>query len=141
MAKVYLVTSGTYSDYGVNAVFSTEEKAKEWIGHAINQYYIEEFDLDNFEDRRVKGFNVRMDRDGNCTVSVTTMSINDKPKYFSISNWDKRKNQMDIRIMTDDEETAVKVANEKRTQAIASNDFKTGTYNYDTCAIFNRWEK
>lgn len=31
MAKIYIVTSGDYSDYRVNAVFSTREKAEEYI--------------------------------------------------------------------------------------------------------------
>lgn len=31
MAKVYIVTDGDYSDYHIVAVFSTEEKAKEYI--------------------------------------------------------------------------------------------------------------
>ena len=31
MRKVFIVTSGEYSDYGINRVFSTEEKAKKWI--------------------------------------------------------------------------------------------------------------
>ncbi|MGI8765693.1 MAG: hypothetical protein ACR2KM_04145 [Gemmatimonadaceae bacterium] len=30
-AMIYLVTSGAYSDYGVNAVFSTRELAEAWI--------------------------------------------------------------------------------------------------------------
>lgn len=29
--KIYIVTSGTYSDYGIEAVFTTEEKAKEYV--------------------------------------------------------------------------------------------------------------
>ena len=31
MAKIYIVTSGEYSDYAIDAVFSTEEKAHEYI--------------------------------------------------------------------------------------------------------------
>ena len=31
MEKVYIVTDGDYSDYRIVAVFSTEEKAKEYI--------------------------------------------------------------------------------------------------------------
>lgn len=29
--KVYVVTSGSYSDYGIHEVFSTEEEAKKYI--------------------------------------------------------------------------------------------------------------
>jgi hypothetical protein len=36
MAKVYVVTSGCYSDYGINGIFSTRELAQEWIDKAAN---------------------------------------------------------------------------------------------------------
>lgn len=51
--KVYLVSSGEYSSYGINCVFSTKEKAEEYINLSIeygnyNKDYfdIEEYDLD-----------------------------------------------------------------------------------------------
>jgi hypothetical protein len=59
MAKIYVVTSGDYSDYRIDAVFSTKEKAEELLarkGHhrsdggenyvRYGRYTIEEYDLD-----------------------------------------------------------------------------------------------
>lgn len=50
MNKVFIVTSGEYSDYGIDRVFSTEEKAKEWIDIITSMYggnyYIEQYELD-----------------------------------------------------------------------------------------------
>ena len=50
MNKVYIVTSGEYSGYGINKVFSTEEKAKEWIKVVTSMYggnyNIEQYELD-----------------------------------------------------------------------------------------------
>lgn len=50
MSKVYIVTSGEYSGYGINRVFSTEEKAKEWIEVITSMYggnyNIEQYELD-----------------------------------------------------------------------------------------------
>ena len=34
--KVYVVTSGEYSDYRIDSIFSTDEKAQEYILYAIN---------------------------------------------------------------------------------------------------------
>ena len=31
MRQVYIVTSGDYSDYGIDRVFFNMEKAKEWV--------------------------------------------------------------------------------------------------------------
>ena len=50
MSKVFIVTSGEYSDYGIDRVFSTEEKAKEWIDVITSMYNgnynIEQYELD-----------------------------------------------------------------------------------------------
>ena len=50
MRKVYIVTSGEYSGYGINRVFSTEKKAKEWVEVITSMYggnyNIEQYELD-----------------------------------------------------------------------------------------------
>ena len=50
MNKVFIVTSGEYSDYGIDRVFSTEEKAKEWVDVITSMYdgnyNIEQYELD-----------------------------------------------------------------------------------------------
>ena len=38
MSRVFIVTSGEYSDYGIDRVFSTEEKAKEWVNVITSMY-------------------------------------------------------------------------------------------------------
>lgn len=48
--KVYLVTSGCYSDYGVVGAFSTKELAETFLNGAEDKgygYRIEDYDLDN----------------------------------------------------------------------------------------------
>lgn len=46
MATIYLVTSGQYSSYSVDAAFSTTELARAWVGHATEHYTIEALELD-----------------------------------------------------------------------------------------------
>lgn len=50
MSKVFIVTSGEYSDYGIDRVFSTEEKAKKWVDVITSMYggnyNIEQYELD-----------------------------------------------------------------------------------------------
>ena len=50
MSKVFIVASGEYSDYGIDRVFSTEEKAKEWVDVITSMYggnyNIEQYELD-----------------------------------------------------------------------------------------------
>lgn len=60
MTKVYIVTSGEYSDYQIEKVFSTLEKAEKYcaVKNTINRdefygcyypLYVEEYDLDTCE--------------------------------------------------------------------------------------------
>ena len=48
MHKVFIVTSGEYSDYGIDRVFSTEEKAKEWVD-VITSMYGGDYDIEQYE--------------------------------------------------------------------------------------------
>ena len=48
MSKVFIVTSGEYSDYGIDRVFSTEEKAKEWVD-VITSMYGGNYDIEQYE--------------------------------------------------------------------------------------------
>lgn len=45
--KVYIVTSGDYSDYHIDAVFSTIEKAKEYVDAHGSDYRVEEYPVDD----------------------------------------------------------------------------------------------
>ena len=50
MSRVVIVTSGEYPDYSIDRVFSTEEKAKEWVEVITSMYggnyNIEQYELD-----------------------------------------------------------------------------------------------
>ena len=48
MNTVYIVTSGCYSDYSIDAVFSTREAAEAYIGTKTNRD-IEEWQVDTEE--------------------------------------------------------------------------------------------
>lgn len=52
--KVYIVTQGEYSDYSIQAAFSTREKAEEYRAAKPSEYRIEEYELDS-EPPRVYG--------------------------------------------------------------------------------------
>lgn len=44
--KIYVVTSGEYSDYRIDAVFTTKEKAEEYVQNNGSDYRIEVYNLD-----------------------------------------------------------------------------------------------
>lgn len=133
---IYIVTSGSYSDYGINAVFSTKELAQKYIDAFEKQSFegfdIEEWELNPFATDLSKGrkpFNILMDIDGNVE------KIESKPSYFFFNErisyinahqayWNNEKDLLQIAIFANDETHAVKIANEKRTQIIALNRWK-----------------
>ena len=49
--KIYIVTSGEYSDYGIDAVFTTKEKAVDYVEQHGTGYNIEEYNLDEEEEK------------------------------------------------------------------------------------------
>ena len=86
MNKVYVVTSGSYSDYHIEAVFSTEELAEKYIhatksGNRWDDASIEEWDLDrNASELRAgyKAYFGRISKEGNISdLEESTLSLSD----------------------------------------------------------------
>ncbi len=65
MKKIYIVTSGEYSEYHIDAVFSTKKLAEDYIQQNGTDYRIEEYNLDEEIDRNTKLWRVEFDiKDG-----------------------------------------------------------------------------
>jgi hypothetical protein len=64
MRKIYIVTSGSYSDYGIHTVFESEEKAEEFIAYAERKnkycdYRIEDYAIaDSVEGYKLENYEV-----------------------------------------------------------------------------------
>lgn len=129
MSKIYLVSSGSYSDYGIDAVFSARENAKLYMATFQRNGYddyndIEEKELDPcVEDIKSgrKAFHVEMEYDGSCTVG--DMKYEPTPLCVDAFGWDGNTcTKMHIvgDVMAKDEHHAIKIASEFRAQAIAA---------------------
>lgn len=130
---VYVVTSGSYSDYSINAVFSTREKAERYIDlfcakNGYDEAGIEEWELDPYEKEMregIRAYMVHMDEDGN----VTSLRLSGAPIGESsfvrlpdnIANYSG--NRFYGSIHARDEEHAVKIANERRLMLLAQPGF------------------
>ena len=109
MAKVWIVTSGEYSDYSIDGVFSTNELAakycEKWGGE------IETWNLD--EPIPDVLWAIRMGIGGEVISSWKNCSA-EGFDFFALDNkaivWN---------VKTEDEQRAIKVTNEKRTQILA----------------------
>ncbi len=129
MAKVYLVTEGSYSDYHVVAAFSTYELAAAFNAWRDGDAEIEEYELDVDRPLMREGhhaYRVWMWRDGG---SETMCWSPDKPVpteygfHYSLREGkgrDHHEHELVLTVTAKSEEHAVKIANETRTQLIAN---------------------
>lgn len=141
MKKVFVVTSGSYSDYRILAIFSTKKLAKDFIDAVKDDECngIEEHDLDNDTVDLIKrGYSVwsvnmlingdteRCDRQENGRHNVINCP--------SFQIWERTKapayrgngipDILTANVWAKTEKQAIKIVNEKRAQMIASGKFK-----------------
>jgi len=130
MKQVYLVTSGSYSDYGVDAIFSTEKLANEWIlfnkGVSSKDYHVSEIILDPVNDVS-KGFpfTILMDKQGNTYyiwdggLKYFVPNLIERDYYHTHNEEDEEIQVLRFTLYADNQEQAIKIVNEKRLQLIA----------------------
>ena len=127
MAKIYIVTSGEYSDYGINAVFSTEEKAQEFRQQCGTDYRIEVFDIDREVKKETKLWRVEM-RFDNFEVSECSAGLfSDSWGYHmkdTFEYWLDCEDERYIRLYIESDcmDRAIKIASERIAQIKANKD-------------------
>lgn len=122
MTKVFVVTSGCYSDYRIAAVFSTEAGANEYIEASKDDHSefndVEIYNLDEFTPRAgFRTYRIAMREDGSYVArsspgpetSTTCLSFT----YQGV--W-----ELILTRYVESEQHAVKIANEIRAQRIAT---------------------
>jgi hypothetical protein len=125
MDIVYVVTDGSYSDYSIRGVFSTEQKAQKFIDHLGNNLdspTIEEWNLDDFDsdDERLP-IKVTMDKYGNeaeCEHYVSVFTT------FNVVDTNRFNNKLCVNVRAKDDKHAIKIANEIRIGWLLEQDLK-----------------
>ena len=140
---VYVVTVGEYSDYGIVKIFSTRERAEEYIAlcnkydkYNANFNEIEDYEID--PDVRITHnhpfkffYDVDMDKDGNIRkISKPYLDIDDidsmKQKFYFSEGIDWDTDDINYRkylcfhgqVNANDEEHAIKIMGEKRSKLL-----------------------
>lgn len=129
MATVYIVTDGEYSDYGIVGVFSTRELADTCAKNLIKSKWsnakVETWNLDPHVDELRQGlapWTVTMDRDGNSDAIIDAGSLDSKEDERH--DWSGK---YTFYVWAEDEQHAVKIANERRAQIVAAGNWPTRT--------------
>lgn len=126
MDKVYIITCGDYSDYTICAVFSTRDKAEEYIQQHGDTYRIEEYSVDE-----------EIEQSEIWSVEIGLYSHKIKRCEWCDDNWSRERvdrfrvfeplfsgSEWSIKLLlrADSMNRAVKVANERVAQIVANKD-------------------
>lgn len=141
MDKVYIVTYGIYSDYSICAVFSTRDKAEEYIQQHGDTYRIEEYSVDDeIEQSEIWSVEIGMlsHKIKQCE-SVSDSWHNERVDKFRVFEPVFRNGEWSFKIIlrADSMDRAIKVANERAAQIMANKDlFYASAFNKIKRGIF-----
>lgn len=124
--KIYIVTSGEYSDYRIDAVFTTKEKAVNYLEQHGTCYNIEEYNIDEEVKKKTQLWYIMFCiEDGNLLEANPTSFNRDKMVDtcsifypFDIV----RKPYIFFYVDADSMDRAIKIARERFT-AVKANDY------------------
>lgn len=128
--KVYLVTSGEYSDFRVIGVFSTPEKA-EIAKRELDGDDVDERELDDMFgwQEGLRYFLVGMDKDGCGADAEASEVYADRAKLSIYAPYGTLRERCAARLWARDEEHAIKIVNERRIAVLAANRWQPGEIN------------
>lgn len=127
MAKIYIVTSGEYSDYGIDAVFSTKKKAQEYRQQHGTGFSIEIFDIDEDIKKETKIWRVVISFDNFKVYECLAGLLGDgwgshmKDTFEYYLNWEHEE-LIRLYIEADCMDRAIKIASERIAQIKANKD-------------------
>lgn len=133
MKTIYIVTSGDYSDYRINSVFDTRDKAEKFIEHIrekVSEYdakycTVEEWELNKFYSEIERGLRCFSVHYPDIENGDSFIAEEEKPRDGNERHWQSiLVNRTDTNYMVyvwaKDKQLALKIANEKRVQYLAS---------------------
>lgn len=135
--KIYIVTSGCYSDYSIEAVFTTQDKANDYVQQHGTDYNIEEYELDEEVTKQVQLWRVEFNIDTKKLSDAGICVCYNADEYRDtcrVIHYSHSGNLICFFVDADSMDKAVKIASE-RFAAIKSNDYiwsrLTTPYNTD----------
>jgi len=134
LSKVFIVISGSYSDYHLVGIYSTKEKAEYAKKLYASNNDIEEYVIDDFSDTLPKGlflYEVNMYKNGN-VHSTYLKDYRDVRYKWQCYIRAKNNGYVAFNVFAKNKKNALKIANEYRTGLIANNQWTTN---------FNEWYK
>jgi hypothetical protein len=117
--KIYIITTGDYSDYSIEGVFDSEEKADRYLeAFPTSDATIEAHEVNPYDEDIQAGYRtyeVVMDRQG----GVISARQSNEPSYYAETLMSLDEKRLSSRAFTKSKERAIEIANERRIQMIA----------------------
>lgn len=126
MGTIWGVSSGSYSDYIVEALFSSKEKAQEFLDEYSkfdSEARLEEFDYDPEPPRAIEVIGVHIDMEGNVLRVYDPRWVREGAVGFvgyGLADVWRGPRVLIWVVPTTDKERAIKVVNEKRAIILAN---------------------
>lgn len=119
--KIYIVTSGCYSETEIVGAYTTEEAAEIAKSQAGEDGYVVEMEMNQIPQHEPgkKFYRVYMDKDGNVEMEPSHLSIFGSDGKIEDSQFRHSDGKFVFNMWARDEVEAVKIANEKRAMMIA----------------------
>ena len=118
--KVFVVTSGEYSDYCIERVFSTRKKALEYLDTKDDEYTLEVFDLDEPVERKTQLYEISFELDKKKVIDVDIYWDESYKDMIHIGGrYFRNKKTLDIYVESDSRKRALKIASERYGAIIA----------------------
>lgn len=126
--KVYILTKGEYSNYHIVAVFSTKEKAEEckilFTDEYTDRIEIEEYEIDKIPEcpEGLLPFDVKMYIDTG-EAEAHRKSLDCLEEKYELREDTKRKKYIYWSGFAKDEQHAIKIVSEKRSQQVVNKEW------------------
>lgn len=118
--QIFIVTTGEYSNYSIDRVFSTRQKATEYLDTKDNDYRLEVYDIDEPIKRETQLYCISFRLDKKKVVDV---DIYWKDSYKDLIHINdlcyNNKQTLDIYVESDSRKRALKIASERYGAIIA----------------------
>ena len=118
--KIFIVTTGEYSNYSIDRVFSTRQKATEYLDTKDNDYRLEVYDIDEPIKRETQLYRISFRLDKKKVVDVDIYWKDSYKDLIHINDLCYNNEQtLDIYVESDSRKRALKIASERYGAIIA----------------------
>lgn len=118
--KVYIVTAGEYSEYHISAVFSTKEKAEEYMDTVGSDFCIEEYSIDKPIKHEVSIWSIMMDICSKEVLNIHYYGVNEKDTIEFMPSTSFRNECIIFTVESDSKEKAIKIVSDRFGAVVAN---------------------